>query len=602
MGLMGDLLPQSADQQGGRPGNLTGLWRLVATAPIPRWATPVLVLLGLISSLAETLGITLVVLFFYSATGQFSEAASAGGMLGGILRHTTGWLGSSTEMAVVILLLIVARAGLSFLHGMLSARISEQISEDVRNRVHRQYLSVSYPFIQRHEQAYLMQVLGTETWLISGAHSSLTRIVVNICSILVFAAALLSLSWQITLTAAIGSLLVSISLKRLSRSAHRLGRHVKHVHQLLGEHMLMTLQGMRTIRAYGQETLHQERFEHASADARQTALALYRLMAQLHPLTELGSITVLCVIIGMAGVWHVGFPITLAAIALLYRLQPHLRELEGNLLALAQIEPQLDSVRAMLTTEGKDYPLPGHRPIGTLGSSICFENVSFAYDCAGGAALTEVSFEIPAGKTTALVGASGAGKTTIVNLLLRLYQPTEGRILVDGVPLDEISRTDWLGLLAIAGQDVDLVEGTVIDNIRMANHASSDDEVRAALRVAGIADTIGQLPDGYSTWIGQQGTRFSGGQRQRLGLARAILRDPTFLILDEAMSALDKSLEDTIRHAIDRRFVGRTRLLITHRTETLEDVDHVVCLDQGKVVAEGPPGSVFPKSTLRIIA
>ncbi|WP_243848082.1 ABC transporter ATP-binding protein [Sphingomonas oligoaromativorans] len=583
-------------------GTLAGVWRLLAAAPIPRWATPVLVLLGLISSLAETLGITLVVLFFYSATGQADHAASANGMAGGMLRHAAGWFGSSTQMALLILLLIVARASLSFLHGMLSARISERTSEDVRNRVHRQYLSVSYPFIQRHEQAHLMHVLGTETWMVSSAHGHLTRIVVNICSILVFTAALLSLSWQITLTAIVGSLLVSFGLRHLSRSVHHLGRHVKYVHQLLGEHMLMTLQGMRTIRAYGQEAMHQERFEHASGDARQTAIALYRLMAQLHPLTELGSIAVLCVIIGMAGVWHVGFPVTLAAIALLYRLQPHLRDLEGNLLGLAQIEPQLASVRAMLTTEGKDYPPPGHRPIDRLGSSIRFENVSFAYDSVGDAALTEVSFEIPAGKTTALVGASGAGKTTIVNLLLRLYQPTEGRILVDGVPLDEIRRTDWLGLLAIAGQDVDLVEGTVIDNIRMANHGSSDDEVRAALRVAGVADTIAQLPDGYKTWIGQQGTRFSGGQRQRLGLARAILRDPDVLILDEAMSALDKSLEDNIRHAIDRRFVGRTRLIITHRTETLDDVDHVVCLDQGKLVAEGPPEAVLLRSALCIIA
>lgn len=588
------------DMSGGAPsrsgtsrGTLVGVWRLLGAAPIPRWATPLLVWLGLISSLAETLGITLVVLFFYSATGQAEHATSANGMVGGILRHATGWFGSSTQMALVILLLIVARAGLSFLHSMLSARISERTSEDVRNRVHHQYLSVSYPFIQRHEQAYLMHVLGTETWLISSAHGHLTRIVVNICAILVFTAALFSLSWQITMTAIVGSLLVSLGLRHLSRSVHHLGRHVKYVHQLLGEHMLMTLQGMRTIRAYGQEALHQQRFERASADARQTAIELYRLMAQLHPMTELGSIAVLCVIIAMAGAWHVGFPVTLAAIALLYRLQPHLRDLEGNLLGLAQIEPQLASVRAMLATEDKVYPPSGNRPIGTLRSDITFENVSFAYDNAGETALTRVSFEIPAGKTTALVGASGAGKTTIVNLLLRLYQPTGGRILVDGMPLDEIRRADWLNLVAIAGQDVDLVEGTVIDNIRMANHASSDEEVRAALRVAGIADMIRQLPEGFSTWIGQQGTRFSGGQRQRLGLARAVLRDPAFLILDEAMSALDKGLEDDVRHAIDHRFAGRTRLLITHRTETLDDVDHVIRIDQGRVVAEGPPSVVF---------
>ncbi|HLY87629.1 MAG TPA: ABC transporter ATP-binding protein [Acetobacteraceae bacterium] len=582
-----------------RRGTFRGLLGLFAAAPVPRWTTLTLVVLGLISSLAETLGITLVVVFFYSAMGQIDQAVPVQGLLGGPLREATRWFASSTEIAAVILLLIIARGGLSFLHGLLSARISEQISEDVRNRVHRQYLRVAYPFIQRHEQAHLMEVLGTETWLISGAHSSLTRIVVNICSILVFTAALISLSWRITLVAVLGSLLISIGLRYLSRSARQLGIRVKYVHQLLGEHMLMTLQGMRTIRAYGQEALHQERFEHASADARRTAIALSRLMAQLHPLTELGYIGVLCVIIALADRGQTGFPITLAAIALLYRLQPHLRELESNLLGLAQIEPRLASVRAMLATDDKDYPSPGHRPIRTLASNIRFENVGFLYDNAGDAALTDISFEIPAGKTTALVGASGAGKTTIVNLLLRLYQPTAGTILIDGVPLEDIRRTDWLDLLAIAGQDVDLIEGTVIDNIRMANGAASDDDVRSALRVAGIADTINALPDGYSTWIGQQGLRFSGGQRQRLGLARAILRDPDFLILDEAMSALDKRLEDGIRHGIDRRFADRTRLLITHRTETLYDVDHVVCLDQGRVVAEGPPDEVFARPSVR---
>jgi ABC-type multidrug transport system fused ATPase/permease subunit len=282
----------------------------------------------------------------------------------------------------------------------------------------------------------------------------------------------------------------------------------------------------------------------------------------------------------------------LAAVALLYRLQPHLRELEGNLLGLAQIEPQLRSVGAMLATDDKDYPAPGHRPIRAIDTSIRFDRVSFCYDDDSGAALTDVSFAIPAGKTTALIGPSGAGKTTIVNLLLRLYRPTSGTILVDGVPLEEVRRTDWLDLIAIAGQDVELIEGTVIDNIRMADGRTSDAEVRQALEVAGVAEMIDALPDRHRTWIGQQGMRFSGGQRQRLGLARAILRDPAFLILDEAMSALDKELETDVRRAIDQRFAGRTRLIITHRVETLGNVDHVVRIDRGRIV-EGSPAELL---------
>jgi ABC-type multidrug transport system fused ATPase/permease subunit len=183
------------------------------------------------------------------------------------------------------------------------------------------------------------------------------------------------------------------------------------------------------------------------------------------------------------------------------------------------------------------------------------------------------------------VGASGAGKTTIINLLLRLYQPSSGTIWVDDVPLEEVRRTDWLRLLAVAGQDVDLVEGTVIDNIRMADNDATEQEVVAASRIAGVAEFIESLPEGYGAWIGQQGLRFSGGQRQRLGLARAILRDPGFLMLDEAMSALDGELEGQIRGAIEDRFAGRTILIITHRSEAVLNADHVIRIEDGMVVA-----------------
>jgi len=213
--------------------------------------------------------------------------------------------------------------------------------------------------------------------------------------------------------------------------------------------------------------------------------------------------------------------------------------------------------------------------------------VTFQYEKGSEPALKDVTFEIPAGVTTALVGASGAGKTTIINLLLRLYQPSSGRIWVDDMPLEEVRRTDWLKLLAVAGQDVDLIEGTVIDNIRMADINATEAEVVAASRIAGVSEFVEELSEGYATWIGQQGMRFSGGQRQRIGLARAILRNPEFLMLDEAMSALDRTLEERIRGAIHERFAGRTLLIITHRVETVVDAEHVIRIEEGRVVEEG---------------
>jgi ABC-type multidrug transport system fused ATPase/permease subunit len=578
----------SACTRSARGDALNHLRTLLQLAPPPRWAAPVLITLGLASSMAETLGITLVIAFLYAAMGQAGAAGTIGGRLGELLQQVQHWFGSPQLLVLAILVLILARAGLGYSNRVVSAEVGESISEAARNGLHHQYLTVSYGVIRRHEQAQLMEVLGTESWLVADAYRCWTRVLVGACSILVFGIALVMLSWHVALLALTGSVLLSLLLRRLSRPAQSLGHEVKRVHQQLSEQMLMTLEGLRTIRAYGQEAKQHNSFLHSSALARRTSLALTRLGALLDPITDVGYLVILGLIAAGAVHWGAGFATVLAAVALLYRLQPHVRDVEGNLLYLAQVEPQLRSVRAMLSCDDKRYDAPGVRPVAPLRDCIRFDNVTFRYEDRLAPALDGASFTIVAGATTALVGPSGAGKTTVINLLLRLYEPEAGTIRVDGVPLNELRRVDWLGLLAVAGQDVELVEGTVIDNIRMAKPQASQGEVIEAARLAGVAEFVEPLPEGYATWIGQQGLRFSGGQRQRVGLARAVLRDPQVLILDEATSALDSDLEQRVRAALRSRFAGRTVLVISHRPSTVSDADHVVRLDGGRVVGATP--------------
>jgi ABC-type multidrug transport system fused ATPase/permease subunit len=572
------------DTLSARRAALEHLRELLRLAPKPVWATPTLVTLGLATSLAETLGIALIVAFLYAAMGQGAESAAAvGGWLGEGMARARVWLGSPTSMALAILVLILARAALSHLNQASNASVSAWISEAARNRVHEQYLAVAYPLMQRHEQAQLMEVLGSETWLIADAYTSFTRIVIGVCSILVFAGFLFALSWPIALTALIGSVVLALLLRRLSRPAQVLGRKVKQTNQALGELMLMTIQGLRTIRAYGQERRHHERFLALSGEARSTSLALTRLSTVLDPITEVAYLVMLCVIVAISLRLGTSLATILAAAALLYRLQPHVREIEGHLLYLAQVEPQLRSVRQMLRRDDKQYDEPGVQAIASLHTAIRFEGVGFAYDPSE-PVLQDVSFEIPVGRTTALVGDSGAGKTTLINLLLRLYVPQRGAILVDGVRLQQLRRGDWLALLAVAGQDVDLIEGTVLDNIRMADADAPLEAVLDAARAAGVDEFVQPLEEGYETWVGQQGHRFSGGQRQRLGLARALLRRPQLLILDEATNALDTVLEARVRQNIAQCMAGRTVLVVSHHAAAVHTADHVIHLEHGCIV------------------
>lgn len=355
--------------------------------------------------------------------------------------------------------------------------------------------------------------------------------------------------------------------------------------------MLMSLQGMRAIRAYGRERAQHAAFLKSSAEARQSLTRMERLSAAISPATEIGYLAIICLIVGSASMLHVDFHATLTIVALLYRLQPHLQEFESNSLFLAQSAPQLRSVRRMIDPEGKSFPDPGTIRMPDEYERIAFRNVAFSYD--GKQALSDVSFDIPRGRTTALVGASGSGKTTIVNLLLRLYAPESGRIMLDGTEIGNIRRDEWLRALAVAGQDIDLVEGTVRDNVLMARPDADQAALAEAYWLSGLAEMLASLEYGDRNWIGQQGLNLSGGERQRVGLARAILRDPDILILDEATSALDAALEARIRGALEQRFVGRTILIITHRLETVRHVDHVIRMGEGKILAQGPPGEIL---------
>jgi ATP-binding cassette subfamily B protein len=241
--------------------------------------------------------------------------------------------------------------------------------------------------------------------------------------------------------------------------------------------------------------------------------------------------------------------------------------------------------------------LPSSAPIER--GALRFDNVGFRYPSRPQVeALSGVTLEVAAGETVALVGPSGAGKTTLFQLLLRFYDPSAGRILIDGVDIRAIEPQRLRAAIGLVAQDSVVFAGSVIDNIRYGVPDATEAEVRSAARMAAVEEFVARLPEGYDTALGERGVRLSGGQRQRIAIARALLKDPPVLLLDEATSALDSESEAFVQAAIDRAAQNRTVLVIAHRLSTVQRADRIVVLDQGRIQAVGSHAELLAASPL----
>jgi ATP-binding cassette subfamily B protein len=218
---------------------------------------------------------------------------------------------------------------------------------------------------------------------------------------------------------------------------------------------------------------------------------------------------------------------------------------------------------------------------------VRLDGVSFTYPGADRPALTGIDLDVPAGTTLALVGETGSGKTTLAALVARLYDPASGVVSVDGIDIREMKLTDLAAVVGVVSQETYLLHTTVRENLRYAKPSATDGEIEDAARAAQIHDLIAGLPDGYDTMVGSRGHRFSGGEKQRLAIARTLLRDPRVLVLDEATSALDTETERAVQHAFDQLAAGRTTITIAHRLSTVRNAGQIVVLDHGRIVEAG---------------
>ncbi len=350
--------------------------------------------------------------------------------------------------------------------------------------------------------------------------------------------------------------------------------------------------GMKTIRLFSREAWSLARVETQAALYTAEMMKAHRLAGLMFPVAALINAVSLGILLLVAtrllsGSDEARLVQVFVFIIVALRLVRPLSDMSMLQSELTQAGPMLQAITDFLRTDDKPYLANGETPFRGLGQDVRLEDVSFRYDAEGPWALSDVSLRIPKGETVALVGRSGSGKTTIINLITRLFDCTAGRVVVDGVDVRTLDVGSWRRKIAVVSQDTFLFRMSALENIRLAEPTAGVREVEAAAVQARAHDFLAALPGGYATNIYDRGARLSGGQQQRLALARALLAEVDLLILDEATSDLDTQTEQEVRRVLAEQRGHRAVLIVTHRLSLARDVDRIYVLDGGRVVQEG---------------
>lgn len=572
---------------------LTTLWQVFSRY---RWHVVALIIFGFFSAILEGIGINAVIpllsFFTGASSGPTDIVTRAIQTLFSLFHIPFSFRFLLGFILGLFILRAVSMIIFGYIRGWIGADFLGKESEDVLHRT----FHASWPFLLKQKIGAMHNTLVRDIQNTGGLLGIVAQIVQSFSGFLMYLLVAINISPIMTLYALGGGAVLLFAARPFLRRVRRIGEQVagveKQFAQFLSEHII----GMKSIKAAGAERV-------ALADGA-SPIRLLRTLSIRQAFVRSASTSlfqpfsiILVVVLFLLTYNTPGFSIISfgAALYLIQKIFTYLESGQNALISMSELLPYAQNVTTFkqMLSEHREQDVQGKRPF-VFHNSLVFDHVSFSY-AGSQPVLTDVSFSIAKGETIGLIGPSGAGKTSVADLLLRLFKPNEGDLLIDGKPITSISTDAWRHRVGYVPQDVFLLNANIEDNIRFYRPDLSKEAIIAATKQANIYDFIQGLPEGFGTMTGDRGVMLSGGQRQRIALARALASSPALLILDEATSALDSASEKLIQESIRALHGSVTVLIIAHRLSTIEHADRLLVLDRGKIIEEGTPQELLAR-------
>jgi ABC-type multidrug transport system fused ATPase/permease subunit len=495
--------------------------------------------------------------------------------------------------AAAIMAVVIAFLGAvaSYIANYYTTSVGQYVANDLRQRTYHHLQQLSLSYYDNHQTGALLSTITSDVQTIQGFASADTLgIVVDMLTIVAMVFIMWRLDWRFTLIALAITPFMLLLVSRFKKAVKKATREVRKEQSKIVSVVEQGLQSMRVVKAFGRQDLAEEELAQVSEATVEAALKARRIKALLSPIVAITVAVCTAIVLWKGSALIIAGAMTAGTLTVflsyLSKFFKPVQDLATMTNSIAQAAVGVERVRSILEADNIIPELPNAREPEALTGDIEFDHVAFSYSD-DAPVLTDVSFHIKPGQLVGVVGPTGGGKSTIVSLIPRFYDPIGGKVKIDGTDIKEYKFRSLRDQIGYVLQDTVLFAGTIRDNIAYGKKGVTEAQIQEAAKLANADEFIARMPHGLDTMVGERGETLSGGQRQRIGIARAIIRDNPILILDEPTAALDTESERLVIEALERLMKGRTVITIAHRLSTIRDADKIIVLKDGVVAEEG---------------